>query len=218
VVVTEDHCIAPPGWLASFARAFSEAPPGTVAVGGPVENGVADTALDHATFLCEYSAFLAPVREGDSESLPGMNVAYVRAALARLDRGDLVAAFWESTAHPALARAGGRLLATNRARIKHAKKFRAGFFVGQRFLYSRHYAGTRFGPSQLLHRAIAFAASTILPALLLVRIVRNVLAKPRPRRELLLALPWLALFVVVWAAGEMTGYALGPGDSLRRIE
>src|SRR5262249_39435083 len=61
IVVTEDHCVPPKQWLASMLEAFEAAPEGTVAVGGPVENGVGDAALDWATFLCEYSAFVAPV-------------------------------------------------------------------------------------------------------------------------------------------------------------
>ena len=218
IAVTEDHCIAPPDWLASFARAFAEAPPGTVAIGGAVENGVADTPLDHATFFCEYSAFLAPVAEGPAESLPGMNVAYVRAALGHLDAGDLAAGFWESTAHPALARAGGRLLSTNRVRIVHAKKFRPGFFLRQRFLYSRHFAGTRFRSSHPARRALACAATIVLPGVLLARIVRSVLAKPGARAHLPAAIPWLSLFVITWSLGEMIGYAAGPGGALPRIE
>lgn len=217
VAVTEDHCVAPADWLASFARAIAEAPPGTVAVGGCVENAVADTALDHATFLCEYAAFLPPVPEGAAGVLPGMNIAYERAALARLDARELSAGFWEATAHPALARAGGRLVSTNRVRILHAKRFGARFFMEQRFLYSRHFAGTRFRPSRAAHRALAFAGAAILPALLLARIARAALAKGHAR-ELLVALPWLAVFVATWAAGEMAGYAAGPGDALRHIE
>jgi len=61
IVVIEDHCVPSANWLESIARAFQEAPEGTVAVGGCVENGVNDTALDWASFFCEYSAFLEPV-------------------------------------------------------------------------------------------------------------------------------------------------------------
>ncbi len=218
VAVTEDHCIAPPDWLANVARAFAEAPPDTVAIGGAVENGVDDTWLDHATFLCEYSAFLAPMREGEPANLPGMNVAYVRSALERIDQQALSAGFWESTAHPALVRAGGRLRASARVRIVHAKRFRPGFFIRQRFAYSRHYAARRFDPSQSALRALALVVSVVLPPLLLARIARAVLSKPGHGGELLAALPWLAVFVVVWAAGEMAGYALGEGDSLAQIE
>ena len=93
IIVTEDHCVPPDDWLDSMARAFRAAPPGTVAVGGCVENGVRDTALDRATFLCEYSSFLAPVGEGVTVALPGMNVAYDRSVFQNLDRALLTGGF-----------------------------------------------------------------------------------------------------------------------------
>ena len=63
IIVTEDHCVPTGNWLDRMAQAFCTAPPGTAAVGGCVENGVHDTALDWARFFCEYSYFLAPVTE-----------------------------------------------------------------------------------------------------------------------------------------------------------
>src|SRR3954451_23980643 len=62
VVVTEDHCVPREDWLAQMLAAFCVAPEMTVAVGGTVENGICDTAFDWATFLCEYTAFVGPVR------------------------------------------------------------------------------------------------------------------------------------------------------------
>ena len=66
--------------------AFDQAGPDVVAVGGSVVNGVTDTSLDWATYLCEYSFFSPPVAEGESAILPGMNVAYRRSALESVPR------------------------------------------------------------------------------------------------------------------------------------
>jgi glycosyltransferase involved in cell wall biosynthesis len=218
VVVIEDHCIASADWLRAIASAFEEAPAGTVAIGGCVENGVRDSALDHATFLCEYSAFTPPVAEGPTASLPGMNIAYERRALAAVDRALFREGFWETTVHPVLVAAGGAFRSTGRIRLVHSKKFRARFFVRQRYVYSRHYAARRFQAGRRGARALAFALTPLLPALLLARITANARAAGRVRSELLPALPWLALFAIVWAWGEMVGYAAGPGDSLSEIE
>ena len=57
-----------------------------------------------------------------------------------------------------------------------------------------------------------------MPAILFYRIVKQIRAKNRLRSELRGALPILAIFVIIWAWGEMVGYALGPGDALARIE
>lgn len=218
VAVTEDHCVPTPDWLLQMRNAFTAAPPGTLAVGGCVENGVCDSALDWATFFCEYSSLIAPVPTGPATSLPGMNVAYRRSALLELDRAILLDGFWETTVHPILARDGTKLFSSDLIRILHKKKFSFGLFARQRFIYSRYYAGRRFQKGQIDRRAIAFCLSVILPALLLLRIAKGILAKHRLRQELISALPNLGVFVVIWAAGEMVGYALGAGDSLARIE
>ena len=62
------------------------------------------------------------------------------------------------------------------------------------------------------------STSRLLPALLLFRMARHVRSRKRLGREFLSALPYLTLFVVVWAWGEFLGYLFGPGESLTRIE
>lgn len=218
IIVTEDHCVPSSNWLDSIAQAFCEAPPGTAAVGGCVEHGVHGTALDWATFFCEYSYFLAPVTEGASTVLPGMNVAYDRSIFKNLDRSQLTSGFWETTLHPTLLKAGKTLFSTSSIKLFHCKKFSFGLFARQRFIYSRHYAGLRFGRGQRTRKMIAIAATPILPALLLYRIVKQIRGKHRLRSELVAALPILTIFVIIWAWGEMVGYALGAGDALARIE
>jgi hypothetical protein len=47
---------------------------------------------------------------------------------------------------------------------------------------------------------------------------RSVLAKRRLRSELAAASPYLALFTIIWAAGEILGYLAGPGEALAEIE
>jgi len=218
VIVTEDHCVPSQDWLESMARAFAAAPEGTVAVGGCVENGVSDTPLDWATFLCEYSYFLEPVEEGVSGVLPGMNVAYRRSIFADLDRTLLTSGFWETTVHPLLLARGHKLYSSNSIRLYHCKKFSFGLFARQRYIYSRYYAGLRFPRSQLLKRLLACGATLLLPPLLLYRSSRQIRAKNRHIAEFRSALPVLLVFYLIWAGGEMAGYVLGSGDALARIE
>lgn len=218
VAVTEDHCVPAVDWLDAMARAFERAPPGTVAVGGCVANGVTDTALDWATFLCEYAALAPPVGEGPAETLPGMNVAYDAAALRAFDTGFLRAAFWESSVHPRMRAAGQGLYATDAIALRHCKRFTLGLFIRQRYAYSRQFAGARFPRGAWVRRVLALAATPLLPPLLLLRVTRDALRKDPLRAALPRALPYLALFVLVWAWGEAVGYAFGAGDCLERIE
>lgn len=218
IVVTEDHCVPPKGWLAAIMSAFQSAPANMVAVGGPIENGVVDTAFDWATFICEYSAFASPVQTGPSDTLPGMNVTYRRAAIAELDKSLLTSGFWETTVHPVLRERGLVFYLSNDVGILHKKKFSFRLFTTQRFLYSRYYAGLRFRRDQVAPRVVACGLTLALPPLLLLRMVLNHLGKPRIRSELIRALPYLAVFSLVWAWGEMVGYISGVGDALSRIE
>ena len=218
VIVTEDHCVPAEDWLASMALAFEEAPEGTVAVGGCVENGACDTALDWATFLCEYSYFLDPVEEGETTVLTGMNVAYHRSVFDGLDRKLLTSGFWETTVHPVLVEKSRKLYSTNKIKLYHSKKFSFGLFVRQRFIYSRYYAGSRYSRRQLMKRIAVCCATVILPVLLLYRSRKQIKAKNRLAAEFRLAVPYLFLFYVVWSLGEMTGYIFGSGDALANIE
>jgi hypothetical protein len=217
VAVTEDHCIPPSDWLASFAREFAAAPPGTIAIGGAVENGLADSAFDEATFLCEYFRFLPPLAGEGPSAVPGMNVTYERQALLRVDRHHLESDFWEAGVHEDLALQGG-LMATDRVRLLHVKRFRMRPFLLQRYHYSKHYAGRRFQSASPFRRMLACLGRLALPPLLLARMGFHVLPRPGGRRALRRALPWLSLFVTVWAVGEMAGCLAGAGNSLQHIE
>jgi hypothetical protein len=214
VAVTEDHCVPSPAWLSAFAAAF-ERQPQAVAAGGSVRNGLTDTNLDWATYLCEYAAFAPPWRDGPCTDLPGMNVAYRRDALLALPSDLLTRGFWEATAHAQL-QPDGELIAVDDAVVDHCKRFSLRGFVQQRFIYSRHYAGARFASWPA--RAAAALASPLLLPLLSMRLWRALRGKPDLRRRTLHALPYLLLFHGVCALGECIGYVAGPGASLQEIE
>lgn len=218
IIVTEDHCVPDGNWLESFSRAFADAPPEVVAVGGCVNNGVADTPFDRATYFCEYGAFAEPVTEGITSNLPGMNIAYRHRALKGFDTETLERGFWESTIHPELLRKGHLFYSSNSVKITHCKKFSFGLFARQRYLYSRYYADMRYPQQRLLIRASASLATVVLPVLLLLRSVRNAAMKPAMFKGYLSSIPFLLLFYVIWAWGEIMGYLIGSNNTLRQLE
>ena len=217
VLVTEDHCVPPLSWLSDFKSVLNEHP-GACVIAGCVENGVTDRALDWATFLCEYAAFAPPIAEGSGASLAGMNVMYEHGVLADCPEDLLTKGFWETTVHPWLASQGKVLLATNRVRIFHCKKFSFRLFAAQRYAYSRYYAGIRFARDKPLVRWLAALATPVLPVLLTARLVRAAQRKASIARPTLSAIPYLFIFFLIWAVGEAVGYLTGPGESLRAIE
>lgn len=217
VVVTEDHCVPAPDWLDSFAEVFRRLPE-SAAVAGCVENGVRDRALDWATFLCEYSVFFPPIASGESKNLAGMNVAYRREIFEGVDEQTLRNGFWETTLHPVLDGEGYKLVASNSIRIFHCKRFSFGLFFRQRFIYSRYFAGIRFPRERRGMRILAALACTLLPAILTLRLLRNVAGKSDLYRHVAESLSYLLVFYIAWAAGEAVGYLAGPGRALQNIE
>lgn len=217
VLVTEDHTVPPPEWLARFCAELDAAPGDVVAVGGPVDNAMCERAVDWAAFLCEYSGLLPPQSAGEVSDLPGMNVAYRRGAIAALDPALLRSGFWESTVHGRLREADYRFRFLPDVVIAHRKRFGFGHFLTQRYHYSRHFAGTRFGRAEAPKRLLFGVVSATLPVVLLARIARDVLPRPGYRAAFLRASPALACFVLSYAVGEAVGYFFGPGESLREI-
>lgn len=214
VAILEDHGEVAPDWAARVLEAHGEGDWG--AVGGAVENGQGGL-VNWAAFFCEYTAYMGPVPEGPADDLPGNNVAYRRPHLLRhadvLDQGR-----WESWIHDRLRADGVPLRSTNRMVVRHIKPFRLGHFLAQRFHFSRSFAGMRRVDQSPARRLAYGLGSLALPALLLARVARRVLAKGRHRGRFAACLPLVALFLAVGAAGEMVGYLLGPGRSLERVE
>lgn len=213
VAVIEDHVLVPEGWAGAMLRALES---GAVAVGGAVENAATETLLDWAAFLCEYSQLLPPLAAGEVGGLTGNNTVYRRSALEAA-RPAWEAGRWEDHLHAALRAAGGRLEQRPEIVVGHRKHYTLGEYTGQRYLYSRAWAGMRATGWSAGRRAATGAVALALPPVLFVRIVRTVWGKGRHRGLLLRSLPLLAVFVLAWGWGEVVGYWAGAGASLRRV-
>jgi hypothetical protein len=214
VGITEDHCIAPEGWLSSMVRAHEA---GAMIVGGPIENAATDHLVDWAVFFCEYSAFQPPLAHGPGP-VPGNNVTYDRKLLPLIN--DLLdTGVWEEEFNTRLAELGHPAIMDPAAMMLHKKCFGYREFVSQRYHYARAYAGLRLRTAPFWRRTLfALFALTGLSPLLFNRMVRNVWRNGRRRRELALSLPLLALFIVAGSCGEFIGYLFGAGHSLSKVE
>jgi glycosyltransferase involved in cell wall biosynthesis len=218
VFVTEDHNVPPSNWISRFVEELESAPESVAAVGGLVDNAMRARAVDWAAFLCEYAGFLPPEPSGDVPDAPGMNVAYRRSVFDGFEREVLTRGFWESTVHPRLREQGRTFRRAGDVVMSHRKRFGFRYFLSQRYVYSRYYAGVRFEQGKLGKRLLYAALSPLLPPLVLMRVAKGALAREEFREPAKRSLPALACFSVAWGVGEAVGYLFGPGDSLSRIE
>jgi hypothetical protein len=90
--------------------------------------------------------------------------------------------------------------------------------MSQRYHYSRSFAGMRLQSAPLSRRLIYAGATPLLPPLLLWRMATTIQRKGRRKKEFILAVPVIGVFLLSWAWGEAIGALCGPGDSLARVE
>lgn len=216
IAVLEDHEIVLPGWCEAVLDAHRTYPE-AAAIAGPIDNGCIERITDWATFFCEYCKFMSPIQAGVTGAIPGNNVSYKRWVLEESLPEDLAGGFWDNTLHPDLLRRGLQFRMEPNLKVLHQKRIGFFEFLEQRFHYSRYYAGSLVRDRGLLYRAAYSIACTVLPVILLKRILSCGLAKHTFRKEFLLSTPLLVCFTLVWAFGEMVGSLFGPGQSLALI-
>ena len=214
LVITEDHCIVPPNWLAKIIEAHKT---GYKVVGGAVENASSERLIDWAVFLCEYSNFMPPIIEGETQFLTGNNTSYKRSVIDQLD-DSLKRNYWEYFLQAELKRRNITFYSVSTLIINHKKEFGFFYFLSQRFHYSRSFAAMRKNQSSTLKQIIYILYTPILPFHLIWRIAQNVHQKRRNYKEFFLSLPLLVIFMMSYAVGELTGLIFGSGNSLLKVE
>ncbi len=215
VGIIEEHCVAEPGWIREAEAAHRLGSYG--AVGGPVLDSNYSRRRDWVVYFCEYSGFLPPFPDGEYAALNGANIAYRRAVL--LEHADLLEkGFWEASLHPVLWAKGIRFRAAPRMLVRHCGPFPFGYYLRQRYLFSRAFAGARKDTLAFTRRTAYLVAAPAIPLLLLARMARRVARDGRLKREFLRTLPLIAVALTVYATGEWVGYAAGPGRALLEVE
>jgi hypothetical protein len=214
VAIIEEHCLAPDNWLTTLNAAFS---PRYVAVGGPVDFREDGRLRDWITYFIEYNSYLPPWPDGDTSNVGSANAAYRRETLesnlALLSDG-----YWEATLHPKLLAEGARFRSVPGMIAYHRGPFGYFYYLRQRYLFSRAFAGARRRTLPAAQRAAYLLAAPAIPVLLLARMASRVFAKKCHPDKFLLSLPLLIPALTSYVVGEWMGYAFGPGQALLKVE
>jgi hypothetical protein len=218
VAMTEDHCRVAPDWCEQVLRAHRENPR-VAAIGGVVDNGATASLWDWANFLVSNGGFLPPIPNGERPDICGQaNISYKRWALPdRMPPHGFEQAEWKAK----LRAAGFPLVNDDRLVVSHVQALGA---LGGCMI---HYHDGRVTAALarmnsdrgLIARRIARG---ILMPLRVVRdsarlVARIVVRKPKYRRVAILSAPLIAVVISFHAAGELTGWISGRGDSPRHL-
>jgi hypothetical protein len=215
VGVIEEHCVAAPDWLTQALAGHARGD--YAAVGGPIVDLGYDRLRDWVVYFCEYNGSLPPWPDAEVTELNGANVAYRRDVLLEA-RERLTGGYWEVTLHPGIVAAGKRFRSVPGMRVHHRGPFPFGYYLRQRYWFSRAYAGARAHAMPGPRRAAYLVAAPLVPLVLGGRMAARVWRKRCHVGRFVAALPLIVPALAALVAGEWVGYLAGPGDALSRVE
>ncbi|MGH9931654.1 MAG: glycosyltransferase [Pyrinomonadaceae bacterium] len=202
VALTTSHFVPEKNWIAEILTAHESNYAG---IGGAIENDKQAGLVSWAVYFCRYSRYMLPFQEVTVNDFAGDNASYKRAALDRYKEARREG-FWEFFIHNEMRKDGLELLITPKIVVFHQKSFSLPGFVSQRFWHGRQFGSERAASISLFMRLIYILASPLIPVVFLLRITRLVSDRGKHIKEYVLSLPILVLFLLSWAAGELSGY------------
>lgn len=178
---------------------------GAAGVAGPIALATGADAATAAAYFLRFSLYTPEAwpHAGGARDIPGDNAAYRCEEVLR--HKDLLAeGFWEVEYHRRFERDGLVLEMVPAAVATLVGPVPVGGMLRQRF---RH--GREFGDSRVTRhresRVRLLLSAPLVPLVLVARIGQRVHASGRHQRRFVVALPWLFILAVAWAAGEVAG-------------
>lgn len=214
IAFAEDHAFPAPGWAEALIKRHRE---GWAAVGPVMTNANPRSVTSWANLLIEYAQWLDPTEGGEREHLPGHNGSYKRDLL--LAYGGRLEAMLdaESILHWDLRAQGHKLYLEPKARTFHQNFSRQSPSLTLRFNGGRLFASARARRWPMWRRAVFTCASPLIPLVRCLRIIRELFRPGRPRHLLPRVLPALIVGLMFDGAGELVGYAVGPGEAMAKL-
>ncbi len=210
VVLAEDHSFPDKGWAAALLDAH-QGP--WAAVGPAVSNANPHSSLSWADFWIGYGPWSAPCRSHEVAFLPGHNSSYKRSELAHYEERLEEVLQSETALHFDMRARGRRLYLCAQARTAHVNFSLPSSWLRVQIDNGRIFAAQRSRDWPVWRKWFYALASPLIPWVRGFRIVRTSFPKPGLTR----ALPWLIVGLALDGLGQMSGYALGPGDSAQNL-
>jgi hypothetical protein len=209
----EEHSFPEPGWAAAIIEAHRGS---WAAVGGVLENANPGTRTSWAGLLIDFGPEVAPVGGGEASELAGHHTSYKRAVLVRYesDLDDMLEVEW--VLQEDLRASGERLFREPRAVSRHLNASRLRSLLVAQLNGGRLFAGNRarLRGWSTVRRLVWVAGSPLMPFVRLARSLPHLRRSKWPGRAS--PIPVIVLGLVTNAAGQMLGYALGPGRAAER--
>jgi len=202
ILLTEDHCIPEPDWVATMLAAQAA---GRAVVGGLVEIRPGASAVDWAFYFVDFFRYASPAQAGPSPTLTVCNASYRRESLAAV-RELWQVYFHETAINAALRERFGSLWLEPRARVSMARHVTLGDALYERYAFGRLFGCTRLGFCSGARRVYYCVLAPLLPAVLLARMGRKALSSGALLRNFLRSIVPLTLMVLCWSWGEWLGY------------
>ena len=215
VALTEDHCAPAADWCERIIAAHAEHPD-AIAIGGAVENGTTEHLVDWATFIVTQAPFVGPLVNGPTDRVAGSaTTSYKRAALERRpDHGSFGAI--ELFDAIEMRGPGEVLLNDDSIRVSHHQSMGVAGTVASQFHNGRTIAGFR-RRAMTAGDWLRVVSFPLLPLYRTARSVRTAWGRAIPRTKIAMSAPLIAFLHYSQAAGELLGYAAGPGSSPRKL-
>ena len=214
VALAEDHSFPEQLW-AEILLARHRGP--WAAVGPAMCNANPHGALSWANLAIEYSPWMDPVPSGPANHLPGHSSSYKRDVL--LAYGDQLEAMLEaeSVLHWDLRAKGHLLYLDSKAKTYHQNYSLLRPTLLLRFLGGRSFGAARSRRWSKARRLVYGLASPLIPIVRASRVLPSLARSGQLWRFTPEILLLVGVNLVCDAMGEMCGYLLGAGDSMKRL-
>jgi hypothetical protein len=213
VAILDAGCPVAEGWVRAVLGAHTAKHP---VIGGGVEPEALRTRADWAAYFLDYARFMRPLAPGVARLVPGINVSMKRWALG-VGTQYVEGEFWKAHWCRHLEARGWSLRVEPSMVVRYRRRSSLWPLLRQRFHHGRCFAGMRRADTRGARRIAYVLGTPLLPALLLARLLVEVVPRRRRLGQLVLCLPVLGLALAAWSAGELLGYLAGAGASCGHV-